>query len=253
MNKIALITGATSGIGEATAMKFASEGWNVIITGRRADRLESLAEKLRSNSIQVLPLAFDIRDRHEVEIYLTHLPYEWRDVDVLINNAGLAAGLSPIQEGDIDDWERMIDTNVKGMLYVTRAIAPGMIDRRQGQIINIGSIAGKEVYPNGNVYCASKHAVDAISKAMRIDMLPYNIRVTQICPGAVETEFSLVRFHGDQQRAHQVYEGFENLVAEDIAECIWFCVSRPPHVNINDMIVMPTAQANATLFHKENR
>ena len=253
MNKIALITGATSGIGEATAMKFANEGWNVIITGRRSDRLELLADKLRSTSIRVLPLAFDVRDRHEVEIYLGHLPSEWRDVDVLINNAGLAAGLSPIQEGDIDDWERMIDTNVKGMLYVTRAIAPGMIDRKQGQIINIGSIAGKEVYPNGNVYCASKHAVDAISKAMRIDMLPYNIRVTQICPGAVETEFSLVRFHGDQQRADQVYDGFENLVAEDIAECIWFCVSRPPHVNINDMIVMPTAQANGMLFHKENR
>jgi NADP-dependent 3-hydroxy acid dehydrogenase YdfG len=253
MNKIALITGATSGIGEATAMKFANEGWNVIITGRRSDRLELLADKLRSTSIRVFPLAFDVRDRHEVEIYLGHLPSEWRDVDVLINNAGLAAGLSPIQEGDIDDWERMIDTNVKGMLYITRAIAPGMIDRKQGQIINIGSIAGKEVYPNGNVYCASKHAVDAISKAMRIDMLPYNIRVTQICPGAVETEFSLVRFHGDQQRADQVYDGFENLVAEDIAECIWFCVSRPPHVNINDMIVMPTAQANATLFHKGNR
>ena len=253
MNKIALITGATSGIGEAAAMKFANEGWNIIITGRRSDRLELLADKLRSTSIRVLPLAIDVRDRHEVEIYLGRLPSEWRDVDVLINNAGLAAGLSPIQEGDIDDWERMIDTNVKGMLYVTRAIAPGMIDRKQGQIINIGSIAGKEVYPNGNVYCASKHAVDAISKAMRIDMLPYNIRVTQICPGAVETEFSLVRFHGDQQRADQVYDGFENLVAEDIAECIWFCVSRPPHVNINDMIVMPTAQANGMLFHKENR
>jgi NADP-dependent 3-hydroxy acid dehydrogenase YdfG len=250
MNKIALITGATSGIGKAAATKLADEGFDIIITGRRADRLESFVERLRSKSVRVLPLCFDVRDRNEVEKHLGNLPSDWKDVDVLINNAGLAAGLSPIQEGDIDDWERMIDTNVKGLLYVTRTIAPGMTVRGQGQIINIGSIAGKEVYPNGNVYCASKHAVDALTKAMRIDLLPYNIKVTQICPGAVETEFSLVRFHGDKSRADQVYEGFENLVAEDIAECIWFCVSRPPHVNINDMIVMPTAQANGTIFHK---
>lgn len=168
----------------------------------------------------------------------------------MVNNAGLAAGLSALQDGDTDDWDRMIDTNIKGLLYVTKTLSPHMTVRKRGHIINIGSIAGKEVYPSGNVYCATKHAVDALTKAMRIDMLRYNIKVTQICPGAVETEFSLVRFHGDQARADRVYDGFENLVADDIAECIWFCVSRPEHVNINDMIVMPTAQATGTLFHK---
>jgi len=251
MSKIAIITGATSGIGEAAALRFAENKTNLIITGRRQERLSILKNKLEDRNVRVLPLCFDVRDEEAVKDVLGNLPEEWREIDVLLNNAGLAAGLSTLQEGDSDDWNRMIDTNVKGLLYVTRAIAPGMVERKSGHIINIGSIAGKEVYPNGNVYCATKHAVDALTKAMRIDMLAHNVKVTQICPGAVETEFSLVRFYGDRSRADHVYEGYESLVAADIADCIWFVVSRPPHVNINDMVVMPTAQASATLFHKE--
>jgi len=192
-----------------------------------------------------------VRDEAAVKQILGNLPEEWRKIDILVNNAGLAAGMGPLQEGDSDDWNRMIDTNVKGLLYVTRAVSPGMVERKSGHIINIGSIAGKEVYPNGGVYCATKHAVGALTQGMRMDMLPHHIKVTQINPGAVETEFSLVRFHGDKVRADKVYEGYENLVAADIAECVWFVVSRPPHVNINDMVVMPTAQASAVLFHKE--
>lgn len=251
MSKIALVTGATSGIGEATAMIFAENGINVIITGRREERLNILKNKLESMNVRVLTLCFDVRDEEEVNKNLKNLPAEWKEIDILVNNAGLAAGLSTFQEGDTDDWNRMIDTNVKGLVYVTRAISPGMVDRKRGHIINIGSIAGKEVYPNGNVYCATKHAVDAITKGMRIDMLPHNIKVTQVSPGAVETEFSIVRFHGDKNRADKVYEGFECLVAQDVAECIWFVASRPEHVNINDMIVMPTAQASGSIFHKE--
>ena len=250
MGKIAVITGATSGIGQSTTFKLAQNGFDVIITGRRCDRLQEFEEKLKSMNIRVLSLCFDVRNEDEVIKNLGNLPEEWQHVDVLVNNAGLAAGLSPIQDGDTDDWNRMIDTNIKGLLYVTKAISPYMIARKRGQIINLGSIAGKEVYPFGNVYCATKHAVDALTKSMRIDMLRYNIKVTQICPGAVETEFSLVRFHGDKEKADRVYAGYENLVADDIAECIWFCVSRPEHVNINDMIVMPSAQATASLFHK---
>ncbi len=192
-----------------------------------------------------------MRDEAAVKESLGNLPEEWRKIDILVNNAGLAAGLSALQDGDINDWNRMIDTNVKGLLYVTRTVAPGMVDRKTGHIINIGSIAGKEVYHNGNVYCATKHAVDALTKGMRIDMLPYCVKVTQICPGAVETEFSIIRFHGDKSLADKVYEVYENLVAADIADCIWFVVSRPPHVNINDMVVMPTAQASASVFHKK--
>lgn len=251
MSKIALVTGATSGIGEATAMIFAENGINVIITGRREERLNILKNKLESMNVRVLTLCFDVRDEEEVNKNLKNLPAEWKEIDILVNNAGLAAGLSTFQEGDTDDWNRMIDTNVKGLVYVTRAISPGMVERKRGHIINIGSIAGKEVYPNGNVYCATKHAVDAITKGMRIDMLPHNIKVTQVSPGAVETEFSIVRFHGDKNRADKVYEGFECLVAQDVAECIWFVASRPAHVNINDMIVMPTAQASGSIFHKE--
>ena len=251
MSKIALITGATSGIGEAAALTLAGNKMNLIITGRRHDRLSILKNKLEERNVRVLTLCFDVRDELAVKEALGNLPEEWRQIDVLLNNAGLAAGLGPIQEGDSDDWNRMIDTNLKGLLYVTRAVAPGMVERKSGHIINIGSVAGKEVYPNGNIYCATKHAVDALTKAMRIDMLPHNIKVTQICPGAVETEFSLVRFHGDQSRAEIVYKGYKSLVADDIADCIWFVVSRPSHVNINDMVVMPTAQASATLFHKE--
>lgn len=250
MNKIALITGATSGIGEAVTKRMAENGFNVIITGRRNDRLTALKDELEKKGIKVLSLCFDIRQREEVEKAITNLPDEWKNIDVLINNAGLAAGLSPIQDGDFEDWERMIDTNVKGLLYITRYVSTGMIERKKGHIVNIGSIAGKEVYPNGNVYCATKHAVDALTKSMRADMLAHNIKVTQVCPGAVETEFSLVRFHGDSERAAKVYDGFENLVADDIADCIMFAVTRPSHVNINDMIVMPTAQASSSLFHK---
>jgi len=250
MSRLALITGATSGIGRATALLLAEKGMNLIITGRREDRLLSLKKELGMKNVRVLTLCFDVRDEASVKEKLGKLPEAWRKIDVLLNNAGLAAGLGAVQNGDMDDWDRMIDTNVKGLLYVTRTIAPGMVERNAGHIINIGSIAGKEVYPNGNVYCATKHAVDALTKGMRIDLLPHNIKVTQICPGAVETEFSLIRFHGDKERADKVYEGYENLVAEDIADCIWFVISRPPHVNINDMVVMPTAQASATIFHK---
>lgn len=250
MSRLALITGATSGIGRATALLLAEKGMNLIITGRREDRLLSLKKELEMKNVRVLTLCFDVRDEASVKEKLGKLPEAWRKIDVLLNNAGLAAGLGAVQNGDMDDWDRMIDTNVKGLLYVTRTIAPGMVERNAGHIINIGSIAGKEVYPNGNVYCATKHAVDALTKGMRIDLLPHNIKVTQICPGAVETEFSLIRFHGDKERADKVYEGYGNLVAEDIADCIWFVISRPPHVNINDMVVMPTAQASATIFHK---
>lgn len=250
MSKIALITGATSGIGEATAMLLADNGVDVIITGRRQERLDKLKNTLEAKKVRVLSLCFDVRNQAEVNDAINSIPNDWRDIDYLINNAGLAAGLSTLQDGLVDDWERMIDTNVKGLLYVTSAISPHMIKRKSGHIINIGSIAGKEVYANGNVYCATKHAVDALTKGMRIDMLPHNIKVTQICPGAVETEFSIVRFHGDKERADKVYDGFDNLVAQDIADCTWFVLSRPPHVNINDMVVMPTAQATGSIFHK---
>ena len=199
----------------------------------------------------MLALCFDVRVEFEVKSAIENLPDDWRKIDVLVNNAGLAAGLSTLQEGDTGDWNRMIDTNVKGLLYMTRYVSPLMIKQEKGHIINIGSIAGKEVYPNGNVYCATKHAVDALTKGMRIDMLKHNIKVTQVCPGAVETEFSIVRFHGDEERAAKVYDGFDNLLADDIADCILFAVSRPAHVNINDMIVMPTAQATASLFYKK--
>ncbi|MGI6047157.1 MAG: SDR family oxidoreductase [Petrimonas sp.] len=249
--KIALITGATSGIGEATTLKLADNGFDVIIIGRRNDRLTTLKEKLEKNGTRVLSLCLDVRIESEVKSAVENLPDEWKNIDVLVNNAGLAAGLSSLQEGDTDDWNRMIDTNIKGLLYITRYVSPFMITREKGHIINIGSIAGKEVYPNGNVYCATKHAVDALTKGMRMDMLKHNIKVTQICPGAVETEFSIVRFHGDKARADNVYKGFESLVAADIADCILFAVSRPSHVNINDMIVMPTAQATGTLFNKK--
>ncbi len=249
--KIALITGATSGIGEATTLKLAENGFDVIITGRRNDRLTALKTRLEKIGTRVLALCFDVRVEQEVKSAVENLSEEWRNIDILVNNAGLAAGLGDIQSGDTDDWNRMIDTNIKGLLYVTRYVSPLMIARESGHIINIGSIAGKEVYPCGNVYCATKHAVDALTKGMRIDMLKHNIKVTQVCPGAVETEFSLVRFHGDKERADNVYKGYESLIADDIADCIWFAVSRPPHVNINDMVVMPTAQASGTIFNKK--
>lgn len=244
---IALITGASAGFGKATAELFAANGWDLIITARRKVRLEMLERQLKEKyGVDVLSLAFDIRNNDEVKKAVASLQEKWTAIDVLVNNAGLAAGLNPIQDGVLEDWEQMIDTNVKGLLYMTRCIAPMMTARKQGHIINIGSIAGKEVYANGNVYCATKHAVDALTKAMRIDLLPHNIRVTQIAPGMAETEFSIVRFRGDDERAKNVYKGFHPLQAEDIAETIWWVVSRPAHVNINDIVIMPTAQANST-------
>ena len=244
---IALITGATSGIGKASAEIFAKHGYNLIITGRRSERLHKLAEELISTyNINVHTLCFDVRKLNEVKTNIASLPVEFKQIDILLNNAGLASGLSPIQDGDTEDWEKMIDTNIKGLLYMTREVSQLMIANKKGHIINIGSIAGKEVYANGNVYCATKHAVDALNKAMRIDMLPHGIRVTAVNPGMVETEFSIVRFHGDEARAKKVYEGLQPLTPEDIAETVFWAASRPAHVNINDIIIMPTVQANST-------
>lgn len=254
MKKTALVTGATSGLGRAIALRLAKEGYNLIVTGRRTERLNELEKEIsvKYNST-VIPLCFDVRSYKEVETAINSLPEEWKKIDVLVNNAGLAVGLDPIHQGVVDDWERMIDTNVKGLLYVTRTVSPGMVERKAGHIINIGSIAGKGVYPNGGVYCATKHAVDALSQGMRIDFLPYNIKVTQICPGAVETEFSLVRFKGNQNRADQVYTGYENLIADDIADAVYYAVSQPAHVDVQDLLIMPTAQATGNMFHKEER
>ncbi len=251
MERIALVTGATAGIGRAVALLLAKEGCNLIITGRREERLQELKEQITAQyGVKVLALCFDVRSLESVEKYLGNLPAEWQNIEVLINNAGLAVGLNPLQEGVIDDWERMIDTNIKGLLYVSRIVSNIMISNKKGHIVNLCSIAGKEVYPNGNVYCASKHAVDALTKAMRIDLLPHGIRVSQICPGAVETEFSQVRFKGDNERAANVYKGFTPLKAEDVADAIMYMVKCPPHVNINDMVIMPTAQANSSIFNK---
>ncbi|SEM51532.1 NADP-dependent 3-hydroxy acid dehydrogenase YdfG [bacterium A37T11] len=250
--KTVFITGASSGIGEACADVFAREGCRLILSARRADRLKALSDRLtRDHGTEVYPLELDVKDKSAVFAAIEGLPSAWNTIDILVNNAGLSQGLDPLQKGDPDDWDRMIDTNIKGLLYVTRAVCPGMVARKSGQIINIGSIAGKEVYPNGNVYCATKHAVDALTKGMRMDMLPYGIRVTAIHPGAVETEFSVVRFKGDGERAKKVYDGFEPLHALDIAEAAWFTASRPPHVTINDLLIMPTAQASASLFNKQ--
>lgn len=244
---IAFITGATAGIGRATAELFAKNGYNIIITGRRTERLEEFSSYLKSTyKIDVLSLNFDVRHLAEVEKAISSIPEDWKKINVLVNNAGLAVGLNNIQEGVVDDWERMIDTNIKGLLYMTRNVAPIMIKNGYGHIVNIGSIAGKEVYANGNVYCATKHAVDALSKSMRIDLLPHQIKVTAINPGMVETEFSIVRFKGDDERAKNVYKGMQPLKAEDIAETIYWVASRPAHVNINDIVIMPTVQANAT-------
>lgn len=244
---LVLITGATSGIGKSTAELFAKNGHNLIITGRREERLKELRTQLETaHKIKVTTLCFDIRQLSEVENALAKLSSENKKIDVLINNAGLAAGLSAIQNGNIDHWERMIDTNVKGLLYISRAVSNLMIENKKGHIINIGSIAGKEVYANGNVYCATKHAVDALSKSMRIDLLTHNIKVTAINPGMVETEFSIVRFDGDEDKAKKVYAGLLPLTPEDIAETIYWVANRPAHVNINDIVIMPTVQATAT-------
>jgi NADP-dependent 3-hydroxy acid dehydrogenase YdfG len=250
MNKTALITGASSGIGRATAEVFADEGINLIICGRRKAALDELQDELNSK-IKIHSLQFDVRNRQEVNRALNSLPEEFQKIDILVNNAGNAHGLDPIQEGDLEDWDAMIDINVKGLLYVSKAVIPQMAERKQGHIINIGSIAGKEVYPNGNVYSASKHAVDAINKGMRIDLNGMGIRVGAINPGLVETGFSEVRFKGDTERANSVYQGYEPLKPEDIADIIGFMVTRPAHVNIADLLVLPTAQASSTILHKE--
>lgn len=252
MTKIVLITGATSGIGKACAYLFAQQNYQLIITGRRNNLLLQLKNEIEEQyKVEVTCLNFDIQDKNAVESQLNQLPSALKNIDVLINNAGLSLGLTPLQDGDVSDWETMIDTNIKGLLYVSKVISGWMIKRRSGHIINLGSIAGKEVYANGNIYCATKHAVDALNKAMRIDMLPYSIKVTAIHPGAVETEFSKVRFYGDEQKAKKVYEGFVALTPQDIAETIWFAVNTPAHVNINDLVVMPLAQASATYWNKK--
>ncbi len=252
MSKIALVTGATSGIGKAAAIVLAKEGFDLIITGRRVALLTEFSKKIEKEfSVRVLPLSFDVREISQVEHYLGNLPESWSNIALLINNAGLAVGLNPLNQGVIEDWERMIDTNIKGLLYVSRIVSNLMISRGGGQIINIGSIAGKAVYPNGNVYCATKHAVDALSRAMMMDLYTHNIRVSQISPGAVETEFSQVRFKGDNERASNVYKGFTPLSAEDIADVIRFIVTAPPHINISDVVVMPSAQASVTMIDKK--
>jgi len=253
MNKIALITGATAGFGEAIANTFAKNNFDLIITGRRTERLEKLKTSLESEfQVKVLTLSFDVRDQSAVKINLNSLPKEWQSIDILINNAGLASGLNHIQDGDIEDWDRMIDTNVKGLLYVSKSIIPLMIERKKGHIINIGSTAGKEVYENGNVYCASKHAVDAISKGMRIDLLGTGIKVTQIVPGAAETEFSLVRFHGDEARAKAAYNGYQPMTPNDIAEQVYYVTTLPENLCINDMVITSLAQANSYYINREN-
>lgn len=252
MTKTVLITGATSGIGKATARLLASNNYRLIITGRRVERLEKLSQELRSElGAEVLPLQLDVRDKAAVEHKLTSLPDTFNRIDVLINNAGLASGLSPIHEGDTEDWERMIDTNLKGLLYVTRVVSENMFIRGSGHIINLSSIAGREVYPYGNVYCATKHGVEALTKALRIELLSQGIKVTSISPGAVNTEFSQVRFKGDTERAEAVYKGFQPLAASDIAETILFVLTRPEHVNIDDILIMPTAQAYSRDFNRQ--
>lgn len=251
MQKIILITGATSGFGKAIAEKFAAGAWNCIITGRRKDRLDQLAEELKQKySVQVLPLNFDVRKNEEVRANLSSLPAAWQNIDVLVNNAGLALGRNNFNDCDLDDWDTMIDTNVKGLLYVTKAIVPYLINRNQGHIINMGSIAGKDVYPMGNVYNATKHAVNSLSQSLRMELLQHRIKVTAIHPGAADTEFSNVRFKGDQLKSDEVYEGYEPLHAKDIADITYYCATLPAHVCINDLVVTCTAQANSFLTFK---
>jgi len=250
MNKIAMITGATAGFGRAAAKKFAENGYDVIITGRRKELLARLEKELAVFKVKTLSLDFDVRNRNEVETSVNNLPEEWKNIDILVNNAGLASGLSHIDTGDIDDWDKMIDTNIKGLLYVTRAVAPLMVARGSGHIINISSIAGTDIYENGNVYCASKSAVTTLSKAMRIDLLKHNIKVTNVAPGMAETEFSIVRFKGDKEKAKAVYRGMDPMTAEDVAEIIYYCASLPPHFCINHIEITPTRQASASNLNR---
>lgn len=250
MNPIALITGATSGIGRATALKMAGNNYDVIITGRREERLVGLKNAIeKSFPSKVYLLAFDIREKEAVSQAIDSLPEKWKDIQLLVNNAGLAAGLNHIQDGEVDDWERMIDTNIKGLLYMTRKVAPLMVEKGDGHIINVGSMAGKEVYEKGNVYCATKHAVEALTKAMRIDMLKDNIKVTSISPGLAETEFSMVRFKGDKDKADKTYKGYTPLTGDDVADVIVFTVNLPAHVNLNNIEITPRAQANSFYKH----
>jgi len=251
MGKIIMITGATAGFGRATAIKFAQNGYDIIITGRRRERLDELLKELSKFKVKILPLNFDVRKKSDVANVINDLPGEWKNIDILVNNAGLAAGLDHINEGNTDDWDRMIDTNVKGLLYVTRAVSPLMVTRNKGHIFNIGSIAGKYAYENGNVYCATKSAVDALTRSMRIDLLKHNIKVTQIAPGMAETEFSLVRFHGDEEKASAVYKGIDALTAGDIADAIFYCATLPAHVCINDLVITPTQQADVFYNYKK--
>ncbi|TXK48047.1 SDR family NAD(P)-dependent oxidoreductase [Pontibacter qinzhouensis] len=250
MTRIALVTGATSGIGRATALALAKQGYHIIATGRRTERLEELKQELQE-VVPVLTLTFDVRDKEAVQQAIASLPEAWKQIEVLVNNAGNAHGLSPIQEGSLEDWEAMLDINVKGLLYVTHEVLPLMLAHKKGHIVNIGSIAGKEVYPNGNVYCASKFAVDALSKAMRLDLIHEGIKVSEVNPGLVQTEFSEVRFKGDKERAAGVYKGIEPLRAEDIADVIAFVVSRPAHVNLAEVMVLAGAQASATIASRK--
>jgi 3-hydroxy acid dehydrogenase / malonic semialdehyde reductase len=248
VQKTVLITGATSGIGEACAFQFASNQYKLILNGRRSDRLEILKKKLvEQYGVSILLLPFDVRNREDVFAAIESLPEEWRRIDILINNAGLALGRDFFEDASLDDWDTMMDTNVKGLLYVSKAVVPLLAQQKKGHIINIGSIAGKEVYEKGNAYCASKYAVDAISKAMRVDLLRHHIKVTAIHPGAVETEFSIMRFKGNEATAKQVYEGYKPLTGEDVASVIYYTATLPPHVCINDLVLTPTQQANS--FH----
>jgi len=252
MKKTALITGATAGIGEATARLLAKNNFNLIVTGRRKDRLEDLRNSiLKDSDAEVVTMNFDIRNPEETENAIKNLPVEWQKIDVLINNAGLAVGLSTVADGVLDDWERMIDTNIKGVLYISRLISQTMIKNGEGHIVNISSIAGKETYPMGNVYCATKHAVQSLTKGMRIDFLKHGIKVSSVCPGAVDTEFSVVRFKGDEKQAQQVYDGITPLYARDVAETILFVITRPAHVNIDDILIMPTDQAFSRDFNRK--
>jgi serine 3-dehydrogenase len=251
-DKIVLITGASSGIGESTAKAFAALGARILMCARRAEKLETLARILNDTYGAVTRFfRLDVRDRAAVDKAIAGLPEEWRPIDILVNNAGLSRGLDKLHQGLVDDWEEMIDTNIKGLLYISRAVIPGMVERGRGHIINIGSIAGYEVYPGGNVYCATKFAVRALSKGLRLDLNGTPIRVSEVAPGMVETEFSLVRFHGDAGRAGKVYQGLKPLSPDDIADAVAWCAARPPHINISQVTVMPTAQASATLVHRK--
>lgn len=250
MNTV-FITGATSGFGEAIARTLAKHNVKMVITGRTADKLMQVAKEIEETTqTKVLPLVFDVRDYEACEKAINSMPEEFRDVDVLVNNAGLAVELNPVHEGALEDWERMIDTNVKGLLYITRLISPGMVERKKGHIVNLGSTASHEIYYGGNVYCATKHAVNALTKGMRTDFLKYGIKVTQISPGACETNFSVVRFHGDKEKADKVYEGYDPLVAQDIADVVEFALTRPDHVCLNEIIMTPKAQFNGTIVRE---